>query len=261
LIGWQTKEKNMKRLRSIGLCLVAVVAVSGLAAVSASAEAPEIGRCVKVAPGSGHFATAKCTSHKTGGEFEWLPGAEKTKFTGVGGVGTLETVLKLRVTCKTEASSGEFTSPKTAGNILVTFKGCESGGFKCSTSGAALGEIKTNTLAGTIVWENKPKHKTALDLVPASTELFVEFNCGPLNAKVKGSVLTNVKAGEMKTVIPLKFTDVEGRQKPEFYETASGEKVKDVLLSKLGEREFEQAGQKITNTQTDEEALEVNYFV
>ena len=54
---------------------------------------------------------------------------------------------------------------------------------------------------------------------------------------------------------------MEGRQKPEFYETASGEKVKDVLLSKLGEREFEQAGQKITNTQTDEEALEVNYFV
>ena len=28
--------------------------------------------------------------------------------------------------------------------------------------------------------------------------------------------------------------DAEGRQKPEFYETASGEKVQDVLLSKLG---------------------------
>ena len=251
----------MKRLRSGGLCLVAVVAVSALAAASASAEAPEMGRCVKVAPGTGHFATSKCTSHKTGGEFEWLPGAVKTKFTGVGGVGTLETVLKLRVTCKTEASSGEFTSPKMAGNIQVKFAGCESGGFKCSTSGAPLGEIKTNTLAGTLVWENKLKHKTALDLVPASTELFVEFDCGPLNAKVRGSVLTNVKSGETKTVFPLKFTDKEGHQKPEFYETTSGEQIKDVLESKLGEREFEQAGQKITNTQTDEEALEVNWFV
>lgn len=236
-------------------------AISAVATASASAEAPEMGRCVKVALGTGHFATAKCTSHKTGGEFEWLPGAGKTKFTGVGGVGTLETVKKLRVTCKTEVSSGEFTSPKTAGNIQVKFTGCESAGLKCSTPGAASGEIKTNALAGSLVWESKLKHKTALDLVPESTELFVEFSCAQIHAKVKGSVLVNVKAGEMKTIFPQKFTEKEGKQKPEFYETAGGEKVLDILESKLGEIEYEQAGQKITNTQTDEEALEVNWFV
>jgi hypothetical protein len=65
----------------------------------------------------------------------------------------------------------------------------------------------------------------------------------------------------MKTIVPQKFTEKEGHQKPEFYETAGGEKVQDVLSSKLGEIAYEQAGQKITNTQTDEEALEANWFV
>lgn len=251
----------MNRFRLIGLCVLAVFATSAVAASSAAAEAPEMGRCVKVAPKTGKYASATCTKLKTAGEFEWLPGAEKNKFTGVGGVGTLETVGKAKVTCKTESATGEFTSPKTAGNIHVKFTGCESAGNKCSTAGSAIGEVVTNPLAGSLVWENKLKKKTALDLVPESTELYVEFKCGPAFVIVKGSVLVNVIAGKMLTVFTQKFTDVAGHQKPEFYETASGEKIKDVLFGKIGSTEIEQAGVKITNTQTDEEALEVNWFV
>jgi len=248
---------------SVGLGgFILACALSGVTAVSAFAlEAPEIGRCV--AKAGGQFTTNVCTKKaavgKTG-SFEWEPGAVKTKFTGTGGTATLETVHKVKVSCKTEASNGEYTSPKTVGNISVRFTGCESIGFKCKTALAEEGEIVTNLLAGTLRWENAKKSKVAIDLVPQSEELFVEFACGPANDRVKGSVMTNIPVDIVKTTFEQKFTAKTGKQKPEFYYTASGEKVKDVLLSKLGGTEFEQAGQTVTNLQTDEEPLEVNKF-
>ena len=101
----------------------------------------------------------------------------------------------------------------------------------------------TNPLAGQLVWE-KFKKKTAIDLVPQSTELFVEFQCGPANAKVKGSVLANIPADVVRTSFEERFTAKKGKQKPEFYYTASGEKVQDVLISKIGGpgAELEQSG-------------------
>jgi hypothetical protein len=253
----------MRLSRLVGLCLVAVFAASAATAASALAlEAPEMGRCV--AKAGGKFTSSLCTKEVVApkvGKFEWEPGAVKNKFTGAGGVGTLETVKKVTVKCKTEASSGEFTSAKTVGNVAVTFRECESTGFKCKTAGAAEGEIVVNLLAGTLRWENSTKTKVAIDLVPQSGELFVEFQCGPATAKVKGSVMTNVPVDVVKTQFELKFTAKTGKQKPEFYYTSTGEKIKDVLFSKLtANGEFEQAGQTITNVQTDEEPLELNRF-
>ena len=152
-----------------------------------------------------------------------------------------------------------MTSGKTVGNVSVTFTGCESAGYKCVSTGAKEGEIATNLLAGTLVWEKYAK-KVAIDLVPQSTELFVEFQCGPANAKVKGSVLAPVPVNKAETIFEEKFSAKYGKQKPEYYYTSKTEKVKDVLLAKLGgpAAEFEQSGQTINNSQTDEEALEIN---
>jgi hypothetical protein len=251
----------MTRLRAIGHCLLGALALSAVAAASASAlEAPEIGRCVSHA--GGKYTTNVCTKLAKGtkpGTYEWEPGALKSKFTGVGGVATLETVHKVKVSCKTEASSGEFTSPKTAGNVGVKFNGCEALEYKCKSPGAGEGEIVTNLLAATLRWEDATKKKVALDLVPQTGEEFVEFGCGPIPVVVKGSVLTNILVNKTETIFTLKFTAKVGKQKPEYYYTATGEKVKDVLFSKIGgSAPLEQAGQTITNTQTDEEALEVN---
>ena len=102
------------------------------------------------------------------------------------------------------------------------------------------------------------KKKVAIDLFPQSTELLVEFERGPANAKVKGSVMANVPVDSMKTTVEQKFSAKKGKQKPEYYYTATDEKVKDVLISKIGATEFEQAGQTVTNVQTGEEELEVN---
>jgi hypothetical protein len=228
---------------------------------SASAqEAPEIGRCVSHA--GGKYTNNICTKLASGkkvGQYEWEPGAVKNKFTGVGGVATLETVTKVKVVCKAEASSGEYSSPKTISNIAVTFTGCEALEYKCFSPGAPEGDIVTNLLAGTLRWENTKKSKVALDLVPQSAARFVEFTCGPIPVFVQGSVMTNVPVNITKTVFELKFNAKVGKQKPEYYYTSTGEKVKDVLFAKFGgSGELEQAGQTITNTQTDEEALELN---
>lgn len=248
------------KLGRLGMVMAAAVVVSGIAASAAWAEAPEIGRCV--AHAGGKYTNNICTKAAKGkkvGSFEWEPGAVKNKFTGVGGVGTLETVNRAIVTCKTEKSAGEMTSSTTVGNVSVTFTGCESAGYKCISAGAKEGEIATNLLAGSLVWEKYEK-KVAIDLVPQSTELFVEFQCGPANAKVKGSVLAPLPVNKAQTTFEEKFTAKKGKQKPEYYYTSKTEKVKDVLLAKLGgpAAEFEQSGQTINNSQTDEEVLEIN---
>ncbi len=251
----------MTRLRAIGCCLVAALALSAIAVASASAlEAPEIGRCV--AHTGGKYTNNVCSKLAKGkkpGKYEWEPGAVKNKFTGVGGAATLETVNKVKVTCKAEASSGEFTSPKTAGNVDVKFTGCEALEYKCKSPGAGEGEIVVNPISATLRWEDATKKKVAIDLVPQTGEVFVEFGCGPVPVVVRGSVMTNLTANKIETVFDEKFTAKVGKQKPEYYYTATGEKVKDVLFSKIGgSAPLEQAGQTITNTQTDEEALEVN---
>ena len=143
-------DEDMRRFEALlGLFLSQRSPSSAITAASAFAEAPEVGRCVSHT--GGKYTNNVCTKlakGKTVGSFEWEAGAIKKKFTGVGGVGTLETVKGVKVTCKTESSDGEFTSAKTVGNIAVAFTGCESTGFKCESAKAAEGEIVTNPLAG-----------------------------------------------------------------------------------------------------------------
>ena len=255
----------MRGIRSIGLCLLAVLAASAAVAASASAsafEAPEVGRCVKVAAKTGKFTSATCVKmapEAKPGSYEWLPGAVKNKFKTTGGVGTLQTVSGVAVTCKTQESGGEFNSAKTVTGVVVRFTSCESAGLKCATAGAKEGEIVTNPLEGKIGVENKLKHKLALDLFPTSADggLYVTFNCGvALHITVGGSVLVNVASDKMLSTLTLKYTAKTGHQKPEHFEGEPN----DVLLSSINGGKVEQSGITITSTQTGEEPLEANFF-
>ena len=51
----------MKRIRIVGVCLVAACAFSVVMVASASALAPEFGRCINIAPKVGKFKTEACT--------------------------------------------------------------------------------------------------------------------------------------------------------------------------------------------------------
>lgn len=269
----------MNRLRLIGLCIVAVVATSAVMTASASAVAPEpeYGRCIKKVKvdGSG-FADSKCNKGVASkAKYEWLPGAVKKGQTTLNTTGgTLETVNKLGVHCTSETSTGEYLGSKEVKNIIVRFKGCQSVSFTCTSPGREVGELETKTLEGNVVIEKRffkegkeepNKNKVAFDLYPAGkTGLFIEFSCVDISAvKVEGSILVPVKANTMLTTGELKYSATRGKQKPEFYETPTGEKVQDVLFSEfVGKgKGFEQAGQTITTKLTNEEPLELNSVV
>lgn len=256
----------MKQIRIIGLCLVTVLALSAMAAASASATAPEYGRCKKSTPKAGGYTSAKCIATDTednDGTYEWVPGAGKAKFTSSGGIGVLTTVGGAGVECKTESSAGEFVpgNNKEEAGIIVKFNGCKSLEAPCTTPGAAAGELLTNELEGIVGWQSKALKKTDLELVPAksvTSGLFIEFSCSGLVVKVRGHVLVPIKNDTMKTTEILKFVAVKGKQKPEIWEESSE---KAILEASFKGGPFEQAGQNITSTVTGEEPLELNAVV
>ena len=260
----------MKRIQTGGLSLLAVLALGAAAASSASATAPEYGRCLKSTPKAGGYATAACTGIDTGdndGTYEWVPGAAKGKFKTSGGIGVLTTVGGAGVECKTESSSGEFLpgNNKEEGGVVVKFNGCVSLGSPCTTPGAASGELLTNELQGVVGFEKKEaiptKSKLALELSPAASVtsgLFIEFSCLGLVVKVKGHVLVPIKGDKMTKTETLKFVAVKGKQKPEKWHESPE---KQILEASFKGGPFEQAGQNITSVVTGEEALELNAVI
>lgn len=254
----------MRHMRAAGIWLVAVVAIGALAATSASAATPEYGRCLKAEKTgktyNGRFTNSVCTTEsgtKTG-KYEWFPGAVKNKQTTKGGKGVLETVTGTAVRCETETSVGEFVGTKEVKNVVVTFKGCESAGSKCSTTGAGTGELVTKKLEGIVGFTNKAAKDTALDLYPAGrTGLFIEFSCLGLTVAVRGSVLVPVKSDKMGSTEKLVYKATKGKQSIEHFE---GEPT-DILEASFRGGAYEQSGQTITSVATYEEKLELNAVV
>jgi hypothetical protein len=234
-------------------------------------DAPEFGRCLKVAAGKesgktiyqGGFTTATCTvqSAMHTGRYEWHPGVTKPDFTTFlkGGTPTLETTSKVRVTCKTESGVGKYRSVTEVAGVILRLTGCESNGKKCAGPGLAEGEVETKTLEGVLGWENQALKKVALDVYPAGrTGLVVEYACAwGAPVVVTGSILVPVRAGIMSVTTVLRYRAAAGKQKPERFEGEGA----DVLLSSLGGGSAVQLGLTMTATQTGEEAVEVNAVV
>ncbi|HTZ64337.1 MAG TPA: hypothetical protein VMB51_09555 [Solirubrobacteraceae bacterium] len=254
----------MKRLMRIGLCAGALLVLGALGTTSASATAPEFGRCLKAEKVgkeyTGGYTNSSCTtvSGSKTGKYEWFPGAAKVKQTTKGGKGVLETVTKLTVECQSESSVGEYSGTKEVKNIVVTFKGCEVAGTKCSTANSEEGELVTKTLEGVVGFENKAAKKTAFDLYPqGKTGFFIEFACSGLSFAVRGSVLVPIKSDKMLLSGPLKYKAVKGKQQVEHFEGMPN----DILESTYHGLPYAQSGQTITTTLTNEEKLELNAVV
>src|ERR1700729_2711893 len=97
------------RLKIMGLCLVAMFALTAMVSASASAAEPEFYECAKVA--GGKFADKKCSTPGSGktAKYELQEGIGKGKggkhaFKGKGGKATLHTpAVSGEVTCKSFA--------------------------------------------------------------------------------------------------------------------------------------------------------------
>ena len=273
----------MRQIRIVGLCLLAALVYGAQCVASASAAAPEIGRCI--AHKGGKFKEAGCKTEAkvaTEEKFEWYPGdgseSPKTKeakpilkkhFTtkikeGTG-LAKLETVHGVVVTCVNQTGEGEFTSVKTLSVTNVVFTGCESNAFQCNSTNpkaANIGEIRVVPLVGLIGIEkigllngkeDPAKDKLANELSPAEGTVFTEFECGPAKAKVIGHVLSPI-TNKMLSSMTVKFTATKANKNPK---NSQVEK-KLILESSISGGPFEQAGQTLTTVQEGEEKAEVS---
>jgi hypothetical protein len=199
----------MRHLRMVGVCLVAVFAMTAIAATSASAL-PEFGQCYVQAKHEGKYANAGCTvkakkvSEKFTGGFEWRKQSEVAKkgFTGAGGAGILNGVyvictpsesvrkqncnagegeehLATSVECTSEKAAGIVNGSNTVGSVAVKFFGCKAlGSTPCSNSSEPE-TIEVNTLKGKLGYINKLKKEVGIELNPViKNGPFVSFNCG-----------------------------------------------------------------------------------
>jgi hypothetical protein len=273
-------------MRIMGLCLVAVFAVTAFAASSALAL-PEIGRCVAQA-GTGKYKDANCTE-KAGKlvsekAFEFKKGAAaegvgSTGFSSAGGAGTLETVSGTKITCETQSASGKYDQDagliKEVEGVIATFKGCSLPllGVKCNTAGSPEGEIKTNLLKGPLGYISGEKTKTPVvgqELTPEKAKgHFAEFECtssvkvvvkgkeGPAEGKTGGNcIIAPVKnANEMSLTATQTYEGAGGKQVPQHFQLATSKFCN--LESNTNGGAFEAATQALTTTVTNNEALEI----
>jgi hypothetical protein len=207
----------MKRLKVLGLALVAAFALSAVAVASASAALPE---------------------------FEG-PFPNKVK-TGTSGAGTLETKGGSKITCTSDTFVGEVNAAKEVKKVVVTFKGCETTilgiKVKCNTAGQAAGVVVTEPIHGTLGYTAKPK--TGLDLEPEVGTTFATLECGGTKVTVKGDVVCEVSPTNVKTA-KFKITCKQTKGVQEWTKLEGG--AESVLKTKIGGGVEEQSG--IENTE------------
>jgi len=232
----------MKRIRIIGLCLVAVFSLSAvLAAASASAFAPERGVCKAAKAGLGVYTDSLCLSPGTGGgkghEFIWTP-SKSAAFTSSTGTATLKSFdaegALPAVECK--SSKGKGKAGATTSTSVVTFSECTSAGEKCTGSGTKTkpkaGQIITYELdgtLGTISASGKTVGESLVGTGPGG--ISSKFSCGANTIETRGSVIGKVTTVDVKasTTHTLTFSASGASQEPEEFEGGP----KDTLETEL----------------------------
>ncbi|MGH2864524.1 MAG: hypothetical protein ACRDJX_04660 [Solirubrobacteraceae bacterium] len=221
-------KEIMKRIKIIGLALVAVFALSAVVAASASAALPE-----------------------------FVPGAAKTKFTSKSGESFLE-ASKQVIKCKSDTNKGELVgTTKKEDTVTVTFLGCESLTLKAKCQNTTTkGKIVTNLLVSLLGYINAAKKEVGLSLSPKTAGgLFAEFECAEVKVKVgegtgKGgnSVIGRVTPVNKLVTPPetfaLSFNCVSEKQEVEKFEGGA----KDVLEAEIGGLGWEEACESSQDT-------------
>jgi len=258
----------------------ATCALGAAASATASAAAPEFGRCVKQVAiekaYAGAFSDAKCTKSASPeeqakkGKYEWFAGpvAGQSHFTLSGGPVTWQTVAGKTLTCQSEQGTGEYSLSDSKQMIAITLemKGCEGNGFKCTTTGKSAGELVFNELAAEVGFENVAKHKTALKLEPGSAgAAFIEFKCVGLEVQMRGKggaagagILIPIKNDKMTVSEALKLKAAKGKQRPLSWEGVPAETYMEMNFEHAG---YEQAGWNGETLITNDEAIELNRVV
>lgn len=237
----------MKQTKTWGRWLLAALALGAVVAPAASAaehSLPEVGRCVKVATGTGAYTGAACLSAAAPGrgKYEWMPvtQTEKQTFTGSGSSPVVPTAGHSSLKCVVANITGEYTGAKTA-IVEMEFQACtNSAGHQCQTTPAKVSEITTGPLEAQLGFiKNQEKSvSVGLDLKPkAPLPALATYECGSLTetARIEGSVIAQIKPfDKMTTVSDLVFRATRaGMQMPESFEGGVSDTLKTTFMSGL----------------------------
>jgi hypothetical protein len=268
----------MRGIGRTGLCLVAVLACTGMAAATATAAEyeieglPEFGRCVPDLSKSSPYKNAGCTQVAPGnGGYKWLPGpGELNKFEGTASVTKLETVGKYAVACSSGSYLGEYKTPKTV-SLSIGLVGClEKGtGRKCQSTPVKEAEIEA-TVEGELGFiKGGLKPKVGLDLKAGT----IVFTCGLppelpteiTTLTLEGSVIGVIRPpNRMRSISKLIYTATAGKQVPEKFEEGLKETLTLTRVTGLSSVS-EQAGLTVIDVEekpkplviTNEEPIEI----
>jgi hypothetical protein len=221
----------MKRIRIVGLCLVAVFAIS-IAASSASA------------------APVFYTKAAIGEAGKAVP------FTGTLGAAFLEGANGSKITCTGGTATGEVTGPTTTKKNVTTFTGCETQGFKCE-SGVPEGVIVTKSLQGSLggLTATLPGMRL-FDEGTGKGGKLAEFSCagGAIAVIVRGSVIGSLSGaagtepanGKFAASNKLSLAEAKGKQK--YVKFIEGEPGTEQLESSVAGGAYENSGQSVIAT-------------
>jgi hypothetical protein len=235
----------MKRMRILGLCLVAVFALAAAATSSATAATPAFWECAKVAAGAGKYTNKTCSTEGTGktAKYELKEGIGKAKeFKGSGKTATLHTpALGSEIKCTAFKDEGKLKTSTAEEKVLSTFSGCTTLGKKCASAGEKAGDIKTFALGGVLGAISGGSGAGAL-LTAESGKYLAEFSCEGLAVKVEGGVIGEETPVETFTKTEKTIFQVTGSDQQEFTSFTGGGK--EVLESTIGgEGPYESAQQ------------------
>jgi hypothetical protein len=189
----------MKRMRILGLALVAVFALVAITAGAASAK-PQWKACVKTEPkNTGNFSDKLCSVGAPGtGKYELVAGIGKGKgFKGKGGEASLHNVIPgkgdIKVTCASFKDAGSVVAPSGVAKVTSEFKKCKSLGAPCKTEGGKKEVITTKSLAGSLGYMDKA-HTAVGESLTSEAEpgsgFLAEFECeGLAKVRVHGAVI------------------------------------------------------------------------
>lgn len=207
------KRSKMRGIRSLGLCIVAAVALCGLLAATASAEVlpkPVWATCAKV-KGTGKYKNKTCSeSEPLGkGNYELVEGVGKGKaFKGKtvkGEVTKLDVKVpegNFPIECASGKDAGTPVAPNLEEKVTATYSKCSFLEKVCETKGAKKGEIKVTGLKGELGYiEEGASPKVGVVLKGEAGAIISEFTCeeSAVRAKIEGEVIDE-EAGQVNTV-------------------------------------------------------------
>jgi len=193
----------MKHVRMLGLCLVAVFAMSAVVSANAWAEGrPEYKKCGKAAKVdkkyTGQYSDKECNVSAENGKYQREEVAENTAYTSKTKAVTINVKGKA-VKCKKGVDKGSIVS-QFESTLTITLSGCAVNGNKAEPCGTA-GTITTDPLATGLYFVNEAETEAGI-AVFGSEGVFAEFKCGETSVVIEGILVgaeKNTKKGETLT--------------------------------------------------------------